>query len=273
MTANYKNFKMHIIDGYISNLYLLEYKNGLLLFDSGAVNDVRRIENYCVNTLKRSPSEITLTFVSHMHPDHSGGATKLRKKYGIPIAAYKDCDRWYSGIGGFIQHKSDTVMMMLVARNKNRNFEQVLYRPRISPDYLLNDLDRLPFFEDWQVVHVPGHTLHDTVLYNQDEAMLYAADCFIYMDGVLRLPLPVMFPHKMNDSFEKMSSLNPQTIIVAHGETISTALEPDIFQTAKQLLVEPANRMTRWVYMASIYSPEIWRYYLHNSFRRRASSH
>lgn len=273
MSTSYKKFKLHRIQGYISNIYLLEYENGLLLVDSGAVNDVKRIEDYCIDTLKRSPADIKLVFVSHMHPDHSGGATTLRKKYGIPIAAYKDCDRWYSGIGGFIQHKSDTVMMMIVARNNKRDYEKVLYRPRIKPDFHLNDMDKLPFFDDWEVVHVPGHTLHDAVVYNRDEEMLYAADCFIYLDGVLRLPLPVMFPHKMNDSYEKMSSLNPQTIIVAHGDSISMEDNPDIFADAQHLLEEPANKMARWVHLASIYSPEIWRYYLRTSFRRWASSH
>lgn len=269
MSSEYKNFKLHIIDGYISNIYLLEYDNGLLLFDSGAVNDVKRIENFCLNTLKRQPSDILLTVVSHMHPDHSGGAAKLRKKYGIPIASYKDCDKWYSGIGGFIQHKSDLFMMMIVARSRKRNFEKILYRPRIRPDYKLNDWDSLPIFGDWQVIHVPGHTLHDIVLYNRQEKLLYAADCLIYLDGVLRLPLPVMFPKIMDQSFEKMSSLNPETILLAHGDTITAEDIPDLFASARELLTEPANRMTLWVYTLSVYSPEIWRYYLHNSWRRR----
>jgi glyoxylase-like metal-dependent hydrolase (beta-lactamase superfamily II) len=100
MKINFLSFTIHIIEGYISSLYLVEYDDGMLLLDGGCVNDVKRIEDYCKLVLNRSPSDIKLAVVSHMHPDHAGGAVALRKKYGIAIAAHKDVDLWYSGVGG-----------------------------------------------------------------------------------------------------------------------------------------------------------------------------
>lgn len=94
------SLRIHQLEGYIQNITLIEQEGRLLLFDSGCINDVKRIKRYCRESLKRSPADIKLTAVTHIHPDHAGGAVCLRKKFGIPIAAHKDVDRWYRGWAG-----------------------------------------------------------------------------------------------------------------------------------------------------------------------------
>lgn len=249
---------LHKINGYISNIFLLEYQQGMLLFDCGAINDVKRIENYCHTDLKRSPAEIKLAVVSHIHPDHSGGAVVLRKKYGIPIAAHKDLDRWYAGMGGSIQQKLDCYMMQIVAYHNQRKLEKSLFDRTIKPDYLLNDGDELPMFNDWKVVHVPGHTLHDIVLFNAQASILYAADCILDIKGKFQLPLPVVFPNQMRQSYAKLAALNAASILLAHGETILTQSSAALFTSMQLQLDRPPNKMTRRVRRLSIYSPEVW---------------
>lgn len=256
---NLHSFTIHVIEGYISSIYLVEYDDGMLLLDSGCVNDVKRIEEYCKQVINRPLGDIKLAVVSHMHPDHAGGAAALRSKYGIPIAAYKDVDRWYSGLGGSLQHKLDCYMALGVARANKRNRERILFKPIIHPDYLFDDLQVLPFFNDWAVLHTPGHTQHDIVLYHQQEALLYIGDIICAVKGKMLLPLPVMFPAQMENSYNKLASLNPTTILMAHGGVKQTENASSLFLSMKEQLSQPPNSLMRKVYRLSVFSPEIKR--------------
>ena len=253
------DFTLHVIAGYIENIFLLEYEHGLLLFDCGAVNDIKRIEDFCWQEIKRSPLEIKLAVASHIHPDHSGGAALLRKNFGTAIAAHKDMDRWYAGLGGFIQQAMDCFMMQGVAWRTRGKLERALFARKIQADFLLDDGDVLPGFPDWKVIHVPGHTSHDLVLYNAKQALLYAADCVCDVKGTLRLPLPVMFPLQMNASYTKLAALHVSSILLAHGQAVHTNVAPDFFLSVQNLLHNPPTKLTHRVKRLSIYSQEWWR--------------
>ncbi|CFX00853.1 Beta-lactamase-like [Syntrophomonas zehnderi OL-4] len=251
-------FVLHVIPGYITNIFLAEYEHGLLLLDCGAASDVQRIEDYCLQNLKRSPQDIKLAVVTHIHPDHSGGAANLRNRFGTLIASQNELDRWYAGPGGFIQHKLDRFMMQGVARRMQRSLEKTFFPRRINADFLLSDGDSLPIFQDWQAIHVPGHTSHDLVLYNQAESLLYVSDCVLEVKGKYQNPLPIMFPEQMLSSYTKLSTLDAATILLAHGEAIKTEDPRRVFTLARELLKSPPNKMTHRVQCMSVFSPEGW---------------
>lgn len=253
------NFKIHVIKGYIQNIFLLEYPNGMLLFDCGAANDIKRIERFCFKELNRSPLEIKLAVACHIHPDHAGGAPFIRKNFGTMIATHQDMDRWYGGLGGLIQQGLDSMMMQGVAHRVRGRIEKAFFSRRVRADYLLNDGDLLPGFPDWQVIHVPGHTSHDIVLYNQSQSLLYASDLFCDVKGQIRLPLPVMFPVQMRSSYNRLAALPISTILLAHGQPVHTQIKPDFFINIQKLLQHPPNKLTRRVKCLSVYSPEWWR--------------
>lgn len=255
----FSSFNLHIIEGYICNIFLAEYPHGLLLLDSGSINDIKRIEKYCHQHLGCSPRHIKLAIVSHMHPDHSGGANTLRQKYGIPIAAYHTIDNWYSGIGGRLQHKLDCIMAQSVARRQKRHLEKTLFNPLINPEYPLHDGDYLPFFPDWQVFYVPGHTLHDIVLFNRKESIMYIADIIVNVKNKFLLPLPVLFRDKMSSSLEKIEKKQASLLLPAHGSLVETEKHPYLFSHMQKLLSKPPSSFERRVHLLSIYSPEIWK--------------
>lgn len=254
---NFPSFTLHAIEGYISTLYLVEYNDDMLLLDSGCVNDIKRIEAYCKQVLNRPPNNIKLTVVSHMHPDHAGGAAILRKKYNIPIAAHKDADLWYSGLRGSLQHKIDCYMALGVARRNKRSREPILFNPLIYPDFLLNDLQILPFFEDWTVLHTPGHTTHDIALYHQQESLLYIGDLICDVKGNMLPPLPVLFPAQMERSYQRLANLNPSTILMAHAGIKQMGNTSCLFLSMKEQLQQPPNSLRRKIQRWSTFTPEI----------------
>jgi len=250
-------FTLHRIPGYIENIFLIEYSDRLLLLDSGCYNDVPQIEKYCHDKLGRSPRDINLIAVSHMHPDHGGGAVLLRQRHGIPIAAHHAVDRWYAGAGGALQQVLDCYMALIVARHNHRHWRRLGYQRTLQPDYLLGDGDPLPGFSDWQALHVPGHTLHDLIFFNPPSGCLYIADMICEVHGENRLPLPILFPDKMAASYDKAASLAASTLLLAHGAVTHPVDPPALFAAMKDRLHLPPNRMTRRVHRMSVYSPEV----------------
>jgi len=254
------SFNIHILRGYIENIIIIEYKHALLLLDSGCINDISRIEFYVRQTLQRSMQDIKLVAVTHMHPDHAGGATCLRKKYGIPIVAHPDTDRWYAGPGGALQQLLDCYMATSVARRSHKRLQRIKYQRKLNPDYLINDGDSLPFFPDWKALYVPGHTMHDIIFYNLTEQVIYIADLICDVKGDYQLPLPILFKDKMSHSFDKLGKTGAKTIIRAHGEVIYPDNCEELFNFMKQLLKIPDTDFVKRIILMSIYSPEIKRY-------------
>lgn len=253
----FNDFKVHEFKGYIQNTHIIDYNEELLLIDSGCINDVKRIEKYCNKILDRPVSDIKIMVLTHMHPDHAGGANKLREQYNVPIAAFKEIDEWYKGLGGIIQHKIDCCLATSVANKNNRKLERILYSRKAKPDYLLNDNDIVPFFSDWQVLHVPGHTMHDLAIYNQKEEMIFIADLICDVKGKSCLPVPVLFPDKMADSFNRLANIDAKMIFRSHGDVLQTTNSQHIFGYMKSLINQPLNPMIKKAYRISKFPPAV----------------
>jgi glyoxylase-like metal-dependent hydrolase (beta-lactamase superfamily II) len=218
--------KIHKIEGYIQNLFIAEYPDKLLLLDGGSKADIQTIENFIQKNLNKPLSELKLIVVTHMHPDHAGAASILRKKYGIPLAAHPEIDEWYAGFGGFLQNRADTFMAHIVAHKKKKPYRRLKYKRFVKPDYFLKNAEKLPFFPDWQVFHTPGHTDHDISLFHSETKTLYAADLFLQIKEKCRLPFPTVFPHRLKKSILKVADLNPKKILLAHGDSCKELLNP-----------------------------------------------
>ena len=251
--------QIHSLKGYINTIYLAEYPGGILLMDGASPADLEMIESFCVDGLKRPVSDIKLAIVTHMHPDHSGCAPILRKKYGTLIAAYKNIDQWYSGPTGWLQHKLDCIMAQIVAMRNRTKIRRVFSRRITRPDFLMSDGDTLPFFSDWRTVYTPGHTAHDMAIYHEATGTLYCGDSIVEVKGKFNLPLPVIFKNKMRDSYRKLGALQCETIIPAHGNIIHSSERGDMFREVEQLLEKRPNRLRRRIHYFSVWSPDIWK--------------
>ncbi len=96
-------------------------------------------------------------------------------------------DLWYSGIGGAMQHISDTLQSQFMAKQMKPELkiksESLFYKRLLNPDYKLDDQDPLPFFSDWKALSAAGHTFHNIMLYNEKNRLLYIADTMIHSRG------------------------------------------------------------------------------------------
>ena len=107
--------KIHTLAGYIQHIYLVEDKSGLLLLDGCSRADVDNVCNYITQTLGRPLTHLKLIVVTHMHPDHAGGAVALRKRTGAQVASHPKAANWYSGFAGRTAHGIDLLLTWWVA--------------------------------------------------------------------------------------------------------------------------------------------------------------
>ena len=74
--------QIHRLNGYIHEIYLVEYAHGLLLLDGMSRCDIDILRRFITGTLGRPFTDLKLVVVTHMHPDHAGAAQALRKISG-----------------------------------------------------------------------------------------------------------------------------------------------------------------------------------------------
>jgi len=223
------------------NMYVLEDERGVAVVDPGmptkeswiAVQE--RLARIGV-PLKRVHSII----VTHSHPDHYGGATRLRDESGGDIITHRLFRTFYDPSEPPDVDAEELALMMrspfdsppwggpaldMPWKRKARmgvakRFPKLMKVP--SPTVRLNETDRMKFARrEWVAVHTPGHTHDHLCLFDQETGTLLSGDHVLpsitpHISGLTAHgdPLTLFF-----DSLDKIANFSDQVAISlpAHG--------------------------------------------------------
>ncbi|WP_201557410.1 MBL fold metallo-hydrolase [Psychrobacter sp. 72-O-c] len=208
------------LEGYIQSTYLAVYPNKILLLDGCCRPDVKIVLDYIQTTLQRPVSDLKVVIVTHMHPDHAGGANRLRKATGCRIVSADKSKQWYNSIGGQAMHLVDIGLAHYVAKRQGRPFKKLWYSAHLHPDTTVQDGDLIPEFDDWQVLETPGHTDRDLSLFHLPSQQVYTADLIIKLRHKFVAPFPIYDPKTYIRSLQKIKDLNPSNVMMAHGRSL-----------------------------------------------------
>lgn len=218
VTITRSEFKIHQLSGYIEKIFIIEYPEKLLILDGGSGCDASEIYQYICTELGHSIKNVKLIVVSHIHPDHAGAAVILRRQYGLPIAAHPSIDNWYKNLSGLTQYVIDIMMALFVAQKRKRPLKNLFFRSRfINPDFTPIDNAPLPYFPDWSLLYLPGHTGHDIGLYHRKEQILYVADLILRLNNKFLPPFPITLPELFTATLRRIKDLKVGTLLMAHG--------------------------------------------------------
>lgn len=206
------------IEGYIQTTYMAVYSDKLLLLDSGCRCDVDKILAYITDTLKRPVDQLKTVMVTHMHPDHAGGAELLRHRTGCLIVSAKAQKGWYQGLLGRISHLNDLGLTYYVANRQGKSIANVWYDPLLKADIEVEDGEPIPGFEDWIVLETPGHTDRDLSLWHPKTKQAYTADLILMIRGKFVSPYLITLPDAYRASLSKVKALQPALILLAHDK-------------------------------------------------------
>jgi len=209
------------LEGYIQSTYLAVYPDKIMLLDGGCRADVTMVLDYIKTTLKRPITDLKVVVVTHMHPDHAGGANKFRQETGCLIVSADKKKQWYSGIGGRAMHFVDINLGYYVARRQGRPFKNLYYSASLKPDITVKDGELVPKFDEWQVLETPGHTDRDLSLFHLPSRQVYTADLIIKLRHKFVAPFPVYDPKTYIQSLHKIRDLKPSMVMMAHGRELA----------------------------------------------------
>lgn len=205
------------LEGYIQSTYLAIYPDKILLLDGGCRPDVAMVLNYITIHLQRPITDLKVVMVTHMHPDHAGGAHKFREQTGCLVVSADKQQQWYSGFGGRAMHLVDINLAHYVAKRQGRSPKNLYYPAHLNPDIRVRDGDVVPEFEEWQVLETPGHTDRDLSLFHVPSRQVYTADLIIKLRHKFVAPFPIYDPKVYIESLQRIKRLNPSNVMMAHG--------------------------------------------------------
>ena len=135
----------------INSFALVQDDGSVTLVDTGLKRAPARIVAGLA-AIGKHPRDVTRIVLTHVHPDHAGGAAELSRQTGAPVLVHGDDHDWART--GRITGANDrsTLMGRLFARTGDAKIEA------FEPGPALTDGEVLPVSGGLRVVHTPGHS-------------------------------------------------------------------------------------------------------------------
>jgi len=178
------------------NMYVLEDERGVAVVDPGLPNKEcwvaikQRLKNIGV-PMRRVHSII----VTHSHPDHFGGAERIRDKSGADVVAHRLFRSWWNPDEPGDLDPEELALYSARPREHvpwggpdmeipwKRRFPMNIIRPphRLvpmpTPSIRLREHDTIKFARrEWFAIHTPGHTEDHLCLFDPEEGVLITGD-------------------------------------------------------------------------------------------------
>ena len=223
------------------NMYVMEDERGVAVVDPGLPDKeswlaVRERLGRIGVPLKR----VHTVIVTHSHPDHYGGAERIRAESGADLVTHRLFRTFYDPTEPPDLDAEELALMMRspfdpppwggpamdvpwqrrVRLRVGRTFPRLMRIP--SPSIRLNETDRMRFARrEWMAVHTPGHTHDHLCLFDPETGTLLSGDHVLpnitpHISGLTAHgdPLTLFF-----DSLDKIGRFADQVRIAlpAHG--------------------------------------------------------
>ncbi|MEO5711372.1 MAG: MBL fold metallo-hydrolase [Nocardioidaceae bacterium] len=135
----------------INSFALVDDDGSVTLVDTGLKKAPAKIVAGLA-AIGKHPRDVTRIVLTHVHPDHAGGAAEMSRQTGAPVLVHGDDHGWARS--GRISGANDrsTRMGRLIARTGDAKVEA------FEPGPALTDGELLPVAGGLRVVHTPGHS-------------------------------------------------------------------------------------------------------------------
>jgi len=236
--------KIHQVKTRLVNTYVIEYPDRLFVMDV-AVRCHRYVLGFIEQELKRDIHDVVLVTCTHDDPDHMGGvrrlATLCNAEIAIPNHAGILRSKFLGDPAGFFIRAVTALREGLRARMWTMYFNpgrgrSARKKPRYAGKKGLMKLSRglkqrhrmagnenLPGFEDWRVLHTPGHSWDSCCFYHEDSGSLLSGDTLLGSAKQNKVVVPSIYANagQMEKSLSVLRNLNIKTVYPGHGSVIS----------------------------------------------------
>lgn len=217
----------------MTNTYLID-DGRLIVVDPASVQHTRLTLDYLQRYLQRSPADIDLIVLTHLHPDHTGGVEELRQVCRAPVAAsviaWQLMHKW-QGEDLQVERAQDIRLDNLLAQALHPGIRPGLlhHLDLFSPHYArqvqmvdiwLNDVGYLPNHPDWRVIASPGHTPESLCLYNPFSYELLCGDTVVTTENGSLLVRSGTDRRQLEETLQTLRTLPVHYLYPGHGRPV-----------------------------------------------------
>lgn len=205
--------KTHIIVGEISNIFLVEYEDGIIIIDSGSKGDHAKVVEYATNN-KLNLNKVKYIVITHAHGDHLGSLKDLKEITGAQVVAHRQ--------------EAPYIEKYYVEREKTEP---------LRVDVLIDEGFKVGPLE---VIHTPNHTPGSICLIDPRTKTLFVGDLVHEMKGEL-FEIPTRYsrdPHKNRIAIASLLYYDFNNIAPSHGEPIIGRGKKALLDLVKRFLKE-----------------------------------
>jgi len=198
----------------VSNAYLIN-DDRMCLVDPVSEIQVRLLAKYIQKFLHRSPSDIDLIVLTHLHQDHAAGIRAARRICNAPVAASP----------AILTQQEPHVFPKRPVVPSGIPF----YHEPFSPQYMyqaqlvniwLRDVGGLPFHENWRVIASPGYAPSCLCLYNPFTHELLSGDTIVTIEGHTPLLRRGRDRRQHHETLRVLRSLPVHYLYPGHGQQV-----------------------------------------------------
>ncbi len=207
----------------MANTYLISEEH-IVIVDPGSPLNVRLIIDYLSRFLHRSPGDIDLIVLTHLHPDHTSGVEPLRQICKAPVAASmaaRQLAQAQTHRSRVIPGVSHLAGQVLPSAFHHLDLFPLEYTRQIRlVDVWLEDVVGLPNHPDWRVLVSLGHTPESLCLYNPFTYELLCGDTVITLEGGAQLVRGRTNRRQLEETLQTLRSLEVCYLYPGHGRPI-----------------------------------------------------
>jgi hydroxyacylglutathione hydrolase len=218
----------------MNNTYVIDDGQWLIVVDPGSVLNVRLTFDYLQRFLHRSPTDIDLIVLTHLHPDHTTGVEALRQVCRAPVAASILAryliQKWHGENLHLDEQKSANINYLFNVALGQRGRPGVLHQMDVfHPNYerqarmvdiWLEDVSSLPSHPDWRVIFSPGRTAESLCLYNPFSYELLCGDTMVAVEGGAALVRGSTSRGHLEATLNTLRTLKVYYLYPGHGRPI-----------------------------------------------------
>lgn len=190
--------------------YLIEGERSVVV-DTGPTSQAEGVIDFLS---KRGVNQLEAVLLSHIHLDHGGGSWKLAEEYGCYVYCHP------RGVAHMVDPSKLKAGAERLFGEKVLEYGEIKGIPaenvKASKDMEVIDLGGVTLEVYW----TPGHSSHSQTYWEPDSKTVFVGDAVGHVIGeggpVVPVSPPPHNPVKAVESIDKILSLKPKTLCVAH---------------------------------------------------------